>query len=95
MLLDRTGTIVHANGKLSTMVGRPIEELIGANVSELAWETEDGSGLFSWQRSLKNETQVCGEVIRAEPKLDDIHIHGEFRSDFREQRELSWRDGQF
>lgn len=64
MLLDRTGTIVHANGKLATMVGQPIEELIGVNVSEVSWETEDGSGLFSWQRSLKNETQVCGEVIR-------------------------------
>lgn len=64
MLLDRTGVIVHANGKLASMVGTPIEELIGANVSDLAWETEDGSGLFSWQRSLKNEKQVCGEVIR-------------------------------
>lgn len=64
MLLDRTGVIVHANGKLAAMVDRPMEELIGINVSELSWETEDGSGLFSWQRSLKRESQVCGEVIR-------------------------------
>ncbi len=66
MLLDKGGTIVHANGKLASMVDISVDVLIGMNVSELVWSTDNEDGDFSWHRCLESETQVCGEVIQLE-----------------------------